>query len=526
MEGEKLVYICPNCNASFTRASNRDRHIIRMHNNEEIVYECHYCEMSFDNVENLESHKTIHQRSTSFKVTKSAFKKDCVIYRKIFKDTVKTIEQAYLKYSNELYNLLDNELLSKSYFKCTVTLVVEFIKLDPSDNIIEDSIQFYLVSGSLAISNREDIENLVHKSRANFHERADDFVNNGSGWILNDILYLDVQIGNCAPLTGNCSKLTILYKREMKKISFKKVSKKDDNKCFLYAIAYYFKKTENMDILNKFIKEKLNVNIVLPVSIKDIKKFEDDNKHLNFKINVLHSKGEEIYPLYRSANTSKKHCINLMLYKVRVKDTNYAISHFMFVKNVSKLLLRKYKKSYKKNLFCFNCLNGFRYPKLLEDHEQYCLQNKPCKVIGPKKEDRYVKFDNFKNKFKLPYIGFFDFEAVLSKPDILCESCQFNKEDKCKHKSKIENYQKPITFSLIITDEEKNVIHTKTYTGEDCVSVLISELLSIEPILLEEMEKNMPMIMTEKDQKTFRNATICHICEKTLNDDKVRGKNT
>ena len=153
----------------------------------------------------------------------------------------------------------------------------------------------------------------------------------------------------------------------------------------------------------------------------------------------------------------------------------------------------------------------------LKKHEEVCLQFKTQRVVVPPK-DSTISFTNFQKKFKIKYCGFFDLESCL-KPQLRCDKCD---SCDCVHKTVVENEQQPITYSYIIVDNEGSIVHQNTYTGEDCVQHFISELLSLEQELMDNLEVNIPMKISSRQQAIFEKAITCHICEKEFLDEEER----
>ena len=55
-----------------------------------------------------------------------------------------------------------------------------------------------------------------------------------------------------------------------------------------------------------------------------------------------------------------------------------------------------------------------------------------------------------------------------------------------------------------------------TYRGEDAVYAFLRYLLDEEKEMREDMANNRPLVMTKEDWQKHRNASECHICNKSL----------
>ena len=394
-------------------------------------------------------------------------------------------------------------------------------------NVGEETYEICLRAPSESATAASNLLNIVRNAQRHMQTRADDFVENGSGWRLNAVLRADIEMGNCASLNGACSLLSI---RRLNSFKSARVSK-DKKNCFLHAIAHHFVKSEDKMKLEKFIKKFLFVKVPCPVRVKDVAKFEEQNKHLRLKINVLYAEEESIYPLVSSKRKNAKHCITLLLYKTEVEGK--AVNHYAYVQDVNTLLKKRYKGkkcSYENAVTCVNCFskfqnsNGCNGQKKLEQHFEHCSKNQPQIVKVPTQGD-VVEFKKHVNKFPSYFIGFFDFESCHIKQQFECVKCKKVAEDdvsECTHQTLVKAVQEPITCSYLILDRNETIVFKNTFTGEKCVQQFLSELITIESDLLAVLNRNEPINMGLDDEKTFTEAEVCHICDLLLLHDKVR----
>ena len=525
----KGKYDCPECPSSFSRRNNRDRHVKAIHGNEEIVNTCDICKIAFNNVKDLKKHRREHKVETGFVLLERAFKKTCCIYRKEYSEKMETLEQSFHNDKKDMEELLKFELEDKKRIKVALVFTAEFLRTKHNDptKTIEGKMSFYCPPRE--INRGKEIRSFLHQSRVHAQGRIDDFINNGSGWQMDEILFTDIQLGQCAPLNASCNLLSITHPKSLKKIKYSGEMKR----CFLEAVAYHFTGKKNKKALDKFIKRNIIVTVPMPMEVKKIKKFEKDNAHLNIFINVLYAEGDDIYPLLVSKRKKtygeKNNIMNLLLYKTRMNGR--IVSHFSYIEDLDKLLRRTYKAeecpgsskkvSYEKSYRCPNCLQKFYKKSLVLAHEEKCLQNKPQTVNVPEAGET-IKFDKFNKKFLAPIVGFFDFEAVQEAPRNRCEKCL--DVPTCQHKTTIHTVQNPVTYSLLIIKSKNNkVIYKKTYSGEDCAENLVRTLLNIEQQLLKRLRKYSGILptLTQVEDAIFKNALNCHICEKPLYGDKV-----
>ena len=96
--------------------------------------------------------------------------------------------------------------------------------------------------------------------------------------------------------------------------------------------------------------------IKFPVSINDIKGFEDKNR---ISINLLATEGKEIYICRKGGNYDRS--INLMILN----------GHYVAIKSLSRLLSSENSKHKGKEYFCMNCLQGFQQEISRNEHRNY-----------------------------------------------------------------------------------------------------------------------------------------------------------
>jgi DNA polymerase type B, organellar and viral len=513
-------FACPQCEAEFTSKFSRTRHILRIHTNANLVHPCETCGNVFNSVMELKKHRKTHPPNSDFVIIASAFKKTCVVYRKTYHKRMKTLAEAFFNDKEDIHTVLQHEVNRKKSVKASLIFHAEFLR-DPSGTGVNfESYVVHLRSPTIHLYNVQLIHSFLQNAQDAAQNRIDDFIEHGSGWTLDEILCTDIEIGGCAPLNGSCNLLSIKYMKSLKKIP----PITNMQQCFFEAVAFHFKRTTNKKLLSKFIRRKLNVTIPTPVKVADIIKFERANSKLGLKINVLYAEDEAIYPLYVSkVGGLAKHYVNLLLFKTTINGE--VLSHYSYIENLDLLLRRTYgekneKKSYERSFRCPNCLGKFSSSKIMLQHMVACSKNRPQTVVMPERGDM-MYFKKYENKFFAPIIGFFDFEACQKKPKHGCSKCE---DDVCSHKTIISTSQEPITYSLIIIESKDNgVLHKSTYTGNDCASKLIDELLGMEEKLIAKFTQFKKLgPLTKREKKIFFRTKVCHICEKELNGDKVK----
>jgi len=572
---------CVHCQQKFTRRDNLLRHILLVHHIRKPAYKCSVCNEQFSSHPKFMRHKDKHPINSDFKLIQQAWRGTCSVYRQTFphrRKRISTLQEFWTLNREKMENLMRNRLNATKNFKCNLVIMADIVKNKGEE---EERGNFCFRTRASEIQSEDDIQTFCNDAKAYLDNKMDDLIEKGSGWTTNSLDYADLEIGDCPPLAGFCDDVAIrlcrlkdLYKRPLRAAKPKKIK----NGCLLYAVASYFTDSEDADILEKFIDEKLIVSVSLPVTKKNLDKFETDNEALDFKINLLQiAADKKVYPL-RASRKEAKHSINILWTELCSPAANGHLSdddgddeeeedeeseeeeeeewregleeveeeeiicdddddddddeddddesdmdtddkmlpqkrkkvlktdhHYFLIPDLNSFLSHGCKHQ---KFFCLNCLHSFSLETALLKHQTHCFSHGPQKVIAPKEGENILKFTNYEKQSMVPFIGFYDFEAVLQPADA-------SDERNYTPSSQIMNVQQPITFCLIILNREKEIIYRYMYTGVDCADVFVKTLLNIEPWLLEKLQRNVPMnALTEKEQKDFENASTCYICGK------------
>jgi len=155
-----------------------------------------------------------------------------------------------------------------------------------------------------------------------------------------------------------------------------------------------------------------------------------------------------------------------------------------------------------------SCFNKFSVPSALQHHEKSCLLNKP---VLETVEKGSIKFKNFHYQQFQDYIAFLDFESVLPPESKLCADCN-SLRCKCdKSFTEIVSHQEPIAYCFIILNKNNEIIHNKSYAGEDAADHFINHLLDIHEDWVVDLfneSKKWKFQITNKSHLTARSGVI------------------
>ena len=168
------------------------------------------------------------------------------------------------------------------------------------------------------------------------------------------------------------------------------------------------------------------------------------------------------------------------------------ISHYVYVKDCSRLLNSQKSKFRNKSYFCKYCHNGFGTQELLNKHyEKGCMEVEGQQIEMPTPDEK-LKFKHHFKKLRCPFVIYADFECLteeLKKPE----------DDEIK----TYNYQehKPCGFMLNLVNAVENTNQEFLYRGDDAVDVFCNKINEIRDEIKEKMQEKKEIEMTDEDKK-------------------------
>ena len=231
----------------------------------------------------------------------------------------------------------------------------------------------------------------------------DNWIDEGSGWIIEEIHNQYLNVSGCSPLIGNTY---IELPNELKHSKKGLINiENDDNKCFLLCYIRHLNLIDkNPQRITKKDKEFVNNLNYEGIEKKDYCKIETQNK---ICINFFCYENKTTYPVYLS---DQKFSDSIDLLPISIKF----VSHYMGIKDFNRFMFNKTKFKGKK-YFCRNCLQCFSSEKVLNEHKEDCL------VINGKQnvklEEGFISFKNYSRQIPVPIKIYADFECILKNLD-------------------------------------------------------------------------------------------------------------
>ena len=410
----------------------------------------------------------------------------------------------------EVYTALTALLLTelgKQQYKCSLIVQLAFYK--PINQTTTDWACPYFQSKPMAILKKEDIDQFLADAHDQLDKHVDKFTNNGSGWTLESVMSLSVNIAKYAPLKGSSYIELPKYLKDKKAIIN---VKNEDNKCLKWALlSALHPAKDHPHRVNKYMhfKELRFTDVDFPVPLSQMPKVERLN---NLAINVFgYSQQAGVHPLYLT-NDLDHESINLLLL-TEVKDGK-VFSHYCWIKDFDKLCHDQTKHEHRLH-YCLRCISPHSSERTLQDHLVYCrgVDAPPCHAVFPEvdQETGYIpktKFRHFQNMIKAPYVVYADTESII-RPTTT-PTTNSNTTQTSEHV--------PCSYFYIVVRSDGEVTNMSTYCGEDCMDVFFQQLEDELEEIRNDLKNIRPLEMTPEDWYKHNTTDNCWICDGPFED--------
>ena len=404
--------------------------------------------------------------------------------------------------------LFNNLLVQTKGFKFVETLQIKFVKHSNDKKIQKNG---YFNSTTDLIINETDIKSAIQASQQQILNKIAQWISEGSGWTIQSIENHYINIVNYNPLKGSSY---IELPQELQNSAKGLINMKNkDNECFRWCHIRHLnpqdKDPQRIKKTDKQYIEKLDYSsIEFPVTVKQINKIEKQN---NICINLFGFEEKQIFPIYISKEKYQDHMELLLI-------TEGENKHYILIKDFNRLMFRQTKHEHRKH-FCMYCLQCFSREDVLTEHKNNCISINGVQAIKmPEKGDK-VYFKNHHKQLSVPFVFYADFEALTEK----IQGCQPNNE-----KSYTEAYQKHTDcgygYKVVCCYDDKYSKPVQIHRGENAIHKFMENMLEEVNWCKSKMKKhfNKPLKMTKEDEKDFKKAIKCHICDQQYTDKDIR----
>ncbi|XP_072931917.1 uncharacterized protein [Epargyreus clarus] len=465
-----------------------------------------------------------HSTQANVSVIESAFGQRIISYRIKSKlnesvDTLKTPELFFNSIKDNICSLIEESIKMHILFKINFILHANFTQQTKD---LTNTFDFQTCN--YTVSQGDDLNIFFSSLIETLSNKISSFEKKDSGWSLTQIKHLEMNINKFNPLRGT-SYIDLPHDIKVRKAVIN--VQNADNMCFKWALlSALYPTTSKSNRVSSYSmhSNKLNFNgISFPVKLSDVPKIEKLN---NISINIFgleYNREKKIHdvigPLIMTKFRKSVH-INLLYLK---KGLN---AHFCYIKNMSRLVSKQISNQEHAIFLCDGCLLHFPTQQRLDDHQEndcaHIKTNIPdgTKTLkdwfGKPAANNKIKFENFNNKLKLPFVIYADFEAFL-KPINVCSNDP--------SRSYTENIQKHDVYSFgyyIKCSYDDTLSKFETYSGPDCATEFMKRLYEdLKLICTKNIFQMRPKPLSSDDENNLLSESkICHVCETNLNEDK------
>ena len=386
----------------------------------------------------------------------------------------------------------------------------------------------YFRSKAFTILNEFQIIDALSKAAEEINNKIAVWLSEGSGWTLVEIRSHFVNIVEYLPLRGNSY---IPSPKELRNSRCGLINPKNtDNKCLLWCLNRHLnpRKVHPQRITKSDIESAKGLDfsgITFPVTINQINRIEKQNK-ININVFGYDTEKKAAYPIEISKEHYDDHL--KVLYIEGKNELGEETTHYVYIKDFSRLMSNFTKHNGKKH-FCMHCLQCFYSNESLAKHRVNCIAINGVQAI--KMPEKYkdkngvwrspcVYFKNHHKSLPVPFSIYADFEA---NPEKVNDDLESNSDDKSYTKQYQKHTACSFGYKVICHYDEMYSGDLVIYRGEDCIpkfmKCMFEEVKNCQKVIRDNFNK--PLIMSGEDEKAFKKAKRCHICEKKYREDDV-----
>ena len=415
----------------------------------------------------------------------------------------------FKKVEDQIKEKLAEITISMRGIKVTLAYKGRMMKQKPEGDEFE-TVYFESIPPQI-IMTVDEVDDAFDAMKERIMDKIDEFTSIGSGWLLDGIDGLFINIWYYDPISGGtyCELPKELQNSAKGLINLKN----EDNECFRWCHIRHLnpqaKDGQRIKKSDRKMVDQLDYSgIQFPVQIKDIPKIEKQNQ---INVNVFGYENKKLFPIYLTKTSFEKE-MDLLL----ISGEN---SHYVLITDLSKLTF-SLKKNKMKKIPCKRCLQLFRTKEKLEKHQETCIAvngDQAIKMPEANGKDNIIEFTKWIRQVPVPFTIYLDTESVLKKTD------QDDTNEEGSYTRETEKHRTSgIAYKLICFCDDKYSKPLVVYRGKDAIKVLLKRLQEDVRYCL-----NMTKMLSDKfknkanrSDEGFEETDGCIIC-----DGKFDGQN-
>lgn len=327
---------------------------------------------------------------------KTALRKRCLEYEiKAKKDTQHDLDLFIARNEKRVYHLL-RQLGQKYYhLKFQISVNVRLGKYTLVDQSYV-TIRPWFNSSMLSIYSHGS-RKILKKALRQIIGFYDAFLEEGSGWTLDEVLSARVIVVRSKPFRGGCEQQKLPTALQRKKACL--AINCSQQKCFLYSVLGGIERiSTNAHRATSYNLSLLNYEqLTFPVTLRQIPTFEACN---DVSVNVFTYSEKVIIPIYVTTHRQKSNHVNLLLLN----------NHYYTIRNMSRLLYGQNYNHHRCRYICDYCLCSFNSKEKKSEHSKLCQREGQRYNMPPSKT--FMKFKNFNKCVEAPFVIYCGFEAL------------------------------------------------------------------------------------------------------------------
>lgn len=170
-----------------------------------------------------------------------------------------------------------------------------------------------------------------------------------------------------------------------------------------------------------------------------------------------------------------------------------------------------------RRFYCRRCLHGFVRRDLLDNHRIYCNLFQYQKLNYPiEGKNDSLEFKDFEKCTRVPFVIYADFECFAKKMDTcIPDPNQPSTTSTTKFEACGYSY-------VVVCSNDKYTKPAVVYRGDNAVQHFFEDIMDEEEYINKTLGEIEPLIMNEKTEQQFQDATNCYVCKRKFTDKLVK----